>query len=324
MPNARGDQAKLLARRQTTFGTAESAADGAFHALPFYSYNVTPSGELANDDAIYGDSYAGELVAGLRNLGGSIEVPLGLDSFGWHLAQLLGLPTTTGTEAPYSHVFTAAANPQILLGTHGISHAGVGQHFTQDSLAVQSLEIQAQKNGQRQRATLNMIGREEIKAGATLDSTPIAFANDPVPVGFQGLLSIDGSEAAGITQAGLTLGTGREADQETLNGQATAADIDLGFWDLSGSLNARFRDATYYDAASAGTEMALSLAWTISASYSLAISVPRVVLERSGVPVEGRNLISQTFNWRAARPATGQQLIEVTLVNATADYANPS
>ena len=324
MPNARGDQAKLLACRQTTFGTAESAADGAFYALPFYNYNVVPSGELASDEAIYGDSFAGELVAGLRNLSGAIEVPLGLDSFGWHLAQLLGLPTTTGAAAPYTHVFRAAANPPILLGTHGISHAGVAQHFTQDSLAVQSLEIQAQKNGQRQRATLNMVGREEILAGATLDGTPVEFAADPVPVGFQGLLSVNGTEATGVTQAGITLGTGREADQETLNGLATASDINLGFWDLSGSLNARFRDATYYNAASAGIEMALSLAWTISANYSLAISIPRVVLERTGVPVDGRNLISQSFNWRAPRPATGQQLIELTLINSTADYANPA
>lgn len=51
MPNARGDQAKLLACRQTTFGTAESAADGAFYVLPFYNYNVVPSGELASDEA---------------------------------------------------------------------------------------------------------------------------------------------------------------------------------------------------------------------------------------------------------------------------------
>ncbi|WP_226562473.1 phage tail tube protein [Salipiger thiooxidans] len=322
MPNARGDQAKLLVRRQTTFGTAENAAEGAFYNLPFYSYNVTPSGELANDEAIYGDAYPGELVAGLRNLSGAMVVPMGLDSIGWHLAQLLGLPTTTGVGAPYSHVFRAAAQPAILQATHGISHAGIGQHFTQDSLAAQGLELTAAKNGQRQRVTFNMVGREEVKAGATLDGTPVSFGTDPVPVGFRSLLSVDGSEAAGVTQCALTLNTGREADQETLNGLATASDINPGIWDLSGTLNARFRDATYYDLASDGTEMALSLAWTLSANYSLTIDVPRVVLERTGVPVEGRDIIAQTFNWRAARPAAGQQMIEMTLVNATADYAN--
>ncbi|EPX82100.1 phage tail tube protein [Salipiger mucosus] len=322
MPNARGNEAKLLSRRQAAFGTAESASDGLFHALPFYSYNVVPSGELANDDANYGDAFPGEVVAGLRNLSGGMEVPMGLNSLGWHLAMLLGLPTTSGT-TDYTHVFTAAAQPTPLLATHGISHVGVSQHFTQDSLAMTGMEIQAAKNGQRQRVTFNLAGREEVKAGATLDSTPVAFDPDPVPVGFQGGLQIDGTAAAAVTQASLTLNTGVAADQETLNGEATAAAMDPGFWDLSGALTARFRDAALYDLANNGTALALTLKWTISATYDLEIAVPSVQLERTGVPVDGRDIISSSYNWRTNRPASGAELITVTLKNATADYANP-
>ncbi|MDD9738428.1 phage tail tube protein [Marinovum sp. SP66] len=323
MPNARGDQAKLLVRRQAAFGAAEAALDGAFYKLPFYSYNVSPSGELANDEAIYGDDFPGEVVAGLRNLAGTFEVPMGFDSIGWHLAQLLGLPTTTGL-GPYVHSFTAAALPSILLASHGISHAGVGQHFTQDSLATTGMEINAQKNGTRQRVTFNAAGREEVKAGATLDSTPVEYAVDPVPVGFQGALSLDGSEVAGVTSVGLTLNTGREPDQESLNGAATASEISDGVWGLNGTIGARFRDAQLYDLADVGTAFALTLAWQISANYSLSIAVPSLQLERSGVPINGRGLISQDFNWRTNRPAAGAELIEITLTNATAAYANAS
>ncbi|MGR3438771.1 phage tail tube protein [Salipiger abyssi] len=321
MPNARGDQAKLLSRRQSAFGAAESAADGAYYALPFYDYNVTPSGELANDEAIYGDAFPGDVVQGLRNLAGTMEVPMGMDSIGWHLAQLLGLPSTSGT-GPYVHSFTAAAQPAILLATHGITHNGVAQHFTQDSLATTGMEIQAQKNGTRQRVSFNVTGREEVRAGATLDSTPVEYAADPVPVGFQAALSLDGSEVGGVTQVGLTLNSGREADQEAMNSAATAAEISPGVWDLNGTLNARFRDAQFYDLASNGTAFALSLRWQLSASYSLAISVPSLMLERNGVPVSGRGIISQSFNWRVNRPAPGAELMEITLTNATATYAN--
>lgn len=321
MPNARGDQAKLLARRQSNFGTAEAAADGAFYNLPYYSYNVAPTGELANDEAIYGDAFPGEVVQGLRNLAGSFEVPMGFDSIGWHLAQLLGLPTTTGT-GPYVHSFAAQAQPSILLATHGITHGGVVQHFTQDTLATTGMEINAQKNGTRQRVTFNATGREEVKAGTTLDAAPVEYANDPVPLGFQGALSFNGSEVAGVTSVGLTLNSGREADQETMNGKATAAEISDGVWDLSGTIGARFRDAQLYDLADAGTTFALSLAWQISADYSLAINVPSLLLERTGVPIEGRGLISQNYNWRTNRPAAGAELMEITLTNATADYAN--
>lgn len=184
MPNARGNEARLLSRRQASFATAESANDGLFYAVPFYSYNVTPSGELANDDANYGDAFPGDVVDGLRNLSGAMVVPMGFNSIGWHLSQLLGLPVTTGT-GPYTHVFAAAAQPSPLLATHGISHNGVAKHFTQDSLAMTGLELQAQKNGQRQRVTFNLAGREEVKAAATLDATPVSYSRIRCRWGFR-------------------------------------------------------------------------------------------------------------------------------------------
>ena len=50
--------------------------------------------------------------------------------------------------------------------------------------------------------------------------------------------------------------------------------------------------------------------------------MPSVTLERNGLPIDGRGVISQSFNWRSNRPATGQEMFEVTLVNGTSDYAN--
>ena len=76
MSNARGDEAQLLFRRQTTFGTAETAGAGQFMKLPFYSFNNPPRAGLEEDDAIYGDSHPGDAVEGLRQSGGTMDVPL--------------------------------------------------------------------------------------------------------------------------------------------------------------------------------------------------------------------------------------------------------
>lgn len=322
MTQARGNEARLMARLQAAFGAAEAAADGAFRLMPFYSYNVSPSGEQANDEANYGDSMPGEIVDGLRNLSGSMAVPMGLNSIGWYLAQMFGAPETTGTD-DYTHVFKVPRQQVINLATHGISHTGIGQHFVQDSLAITGLELQAQKNGQRQRATFNLAGREEVGAAATVDATPVEYASDPVPVGFQGALTIDGAQAAAITQAGLTLNSGIEPDQEVLNGAATAAAMQPGFWDLFGSMNARFIDRTLYDLADAGTSLALGLKWEMSATRSLAIACPDVRLERTGVSIDGRSVLSSSFNWRTNRPADGAELMTITLKNGTPSYANP-
>ena len=323
MTNARGDEAVLLARQQAAFGAAEAAADGAFYKLPFYSYNVVPSEELNEDDAIQGDAFPGDAVAGLRALAGSMVVPMGLGSIGWHLRALLGAPVTSGA-GDFTHVFTTAAQPAVPLLSHGITHGRVAQHFTQDSLAYTGMELSLQKNSERARITFNLAGREEVGAAATLDTTPVAWSPDPVPVGFQGKLLKDGVETAMLTGASVTLNSGVEADQESINGLPTAAGMDAGMWALSGSLDARFRDRTWYDLANAGTAMDLHLQWVLSATLSLEIEAHSIRLERFGIGVSGRDKISSSFNFQANRPGVGATLLTATLKNQVADYANPS
>jgi hypothetical protein len=326
MTTARGDQATVVARVQNGFDGTEVAGDGKFVKLPFYSYNVVPSEDLGEDDEIHGDLNPGDAVAGLRNLSGDMVVPMRMNSFGWHLAQMLGDPVTTEIAAgtKYQHVFTTKKHPAMRFLTHGISHAGVDRHFVQDSLAYASLNLRAQKNGERGRATFNLIGREELKSASGLDATPVEYSPDPAPVGFQGKCQIDGSDEAAITEANLTLSRGIEPDQEGLNGLATAAGIDNGMWGLSGSIGVRFKDTVFYDRANSGTLIDLSLSWQINADHHVTFLMPKVRLERTGVPVGGRGNLSTTFNFKANRPATGAALLTATLRNAVAAYANPT
>ncbi|QFS83983.1 hypothetical protein FIU97_14620 [Roseivivax sp. THAF40] len=324
MTNARGDEAKLLARQQAAFGTAEASAAGAFMALPFYSYNVSQSEDRTEDDAIYGDAFPGDSVQGLRSLSGAMVVPIGINSFGWHLRSILGAPVTTGADPNYEHVFTPKAQPVIPVLTHGISHTRIGTHFVQDSLTCTSLEIAARKDGQRARATLNMMGRSEAKLGAVIDSAPILYEPDAVPVGFQGRALVGGAPVAEITGVDLTLTSGVEMDQETLNQSPSAAGFESPRWGLSGSVSARYRDNTWYDYGANNTAVNLQLELLISATKSLLIDMPDVRFEMTGIPIEGRGPISAQFNWRAERPAPGVELATITLKNQTADYANPA
>ncbi|MEL6960456.1 MAG: phage tail tube protein, partial [Pseudomonadota bacterium] len=274
-------------------------------------------------DAIQGDLYPGDAVAGLQALSGPMVVPLGLSSIGWHLRGLLGAPVTSGS-GDFTHTFQTAPEPPIPLVTHGISHTRIGKHFVQDSLAYSGMEIRAVKNGERARATFNMTGRSEARVGATLDTAPVLYNPDVVPVGFSGQAKVNGSAAAMITTANLSLNSGVEADQETLNGASTAAGMDTGMWQLSGSFDARFQDETWYDRGVNGTSIDLTLAWALSATLSLEITAHDVRVERSGIPIDGRGIISSSFNFRANRPQPGQTLLTAVLKNAVASYGNPS
>ena len=322
MANARGDEAKLFSRQQAAFGTAAAAGDGAFRLLPFYSYNVTPSEERNEDEAIRGDAFPGDSVLGLRTLSGQMVVPIGINSIGWHLRNILGDPVTSGS-TDFEHVFTAAAVPGIPMVTNSITHSRIGQHFVQDSLTCTSFEIAARKEGQYSRATLNMLGRAEQGVGATVDATPVEYAPDPVPTGFQGKVLAQGAEAAEVTAFDMTLTSGVETDQESMNQSPNAAGFESPRWGLTGNISARFVDRTWYDYAANDTPVALALELAIAANKGLTILIPDVRFAMTGVPVEGRGPISASFSFQAMRPAAGQEFVTFTLANQTADYANP-
>jgi hypothetical protein len=323
--NARGDNTMMTMRRQATFGTAEAASEGGFRRLPFYVFDVDPTEELATDEAIRGSSYPGDIVAGLQNMSGKLEVPLGLQSIGWHLAAMFGDPATSEpTSGNFEHVFTPAEIPDPALQTACKSFLGVNTHFAQDSIVYKGLELSAKKEGRRQKVSFDLIGRQEVKVGAALDGSPVEFANDLTPVAFIGKAMVDGAEAAAIT--GITGKAANEAemDQEEMNGLPTASGLTAGDWMFDGSIDTRFRDATYYDLAENGTLFDLSLVFEISPVRKIEFTWYKVRLERKGVPVSGREVISASFNFRVGRPAPGSVPFRVVLKNDVASYGNPS
>lgn len=322
MTTARGDRAAFLVRQQADFDTPEVAGDGTFRLLPFYALSFAPTEEVTEDDAIIGDAFPGAAVAGLQNLTGDIEVPLGLQSIGWHLRGLLGEPVTTGASPDFTHVFKMAAQPAPLLFTTGISHRGIGVHFRQAPIAYTGLRLSAKKDGVRGRARFDLLGSVEDKLGATLDATPVEYAGDKVPVGFQGGVYQSAAQVAGITGFEFTAGLSMEPDQEEMNELPTAASFLDGRWSLTGSISARFRDTTWYDLAEAGTLANLEVRFTISATETLVLRGHNLRFERTGIPVPNGNILTSTFNFRASRPSTGDTPLTVTLKNQTASCEN--
>lgn len=328
MANARGDRAIWTMRRQADFTTAEAAGDGEYYKLPFYSINAAAAEELSPDDALTGDALPPDAIPGLRSLSGDVEVPLGVASLGWHLRGLFGAPATTGAGDPYTHVFTAKAAPALAHHTACVTHpqaaAGAGVHFHQVGITHTEFSLSARKDGQRARARFGLIGFSETKGAGALDTTPVEFADDPTPIGFQGVLFRGAGQDAAVTAAEFRVASGVTPDQETLNGLATPAALDEGKWEVTGSLTARFRDAALYDAAEAGTLQNFELRYILSASRSAIFRVHNARLERTGIPVQGGDVISATFNFRAGRPGPGDSPFIATLKNGVANYDNPA
>lgn len=324
MTTARGDQAAFISRRQTAFATPEAAGAGAFRLLPFYSLNFSPSEEVTEDDAIVGDAFPGAAVRGLQTLTGNIEVPVGMASIGWHLLGLLGAPTTTGSAPNYTHVFKMAALPVPQLFTTGISHRGVDIHFRQSPIAYTGMQLSARKDGQRVRARFDVLGSVETRVNASLDATPVAYAADPVPVGFQGAVYRADTLVAAVTAFDLTAGYSMTPDQETLNLLPTAAGFLDGSWSMTGSITTRFQDESWYDLGVDNEEIDLELRFVLSATSSLVLRGHNLRFERQGVPVPNGDILNATFGFRASRPDANDSPLTVTLKNQVASYANPT
>lgn len=322
--NSHGESTRLVSRVQSAFGTAEAAVEGGFRLLPYHEYSPIPSEDLGRDDAMRGDRNPGDIVAGLINLAGNIVVPMGVQSIGWHLQFLFGDPVTTGGPTDYVHTFRPAANPTPRLQTIGKAHRDIGLQYAHDSLLYTGFEVSAKKDNQRARMTFPIIGRDEAKLGAELDTTPVEFADDVVPVNFTGAVLVDGVSAAAITEFSGKVANGAEPDQEEMNGAATASLMDIGDWMSDGSIATRFRDATFLDLASNGTLIDLSLEYVITATRGITLRFNNVRLERTGVPVSGRGASSASFNWQVGRPDTGTYPFEIELRNDVASYANPT
>jgi hypothetical protein len=91
---------------------------------------------------------------------------------------------------------------------------------------------------------------------------------------------------------------------------------------FTGTIRARFADDTLYDDARAGTELAMSLLWSKSATRLLQIDVPHVHLDPVGVPVSGPGRFEMSFNFRANQ-TSADPMVTVTLKNGhdASEYA---
>lgn len=323
MTDARGDRAKYMSRRQADFKTAEAAGDGTFFQLPFHRLRVVPVEETSVDDKIVGDAYPGEVVAGLRNMRGDLEVPLGLSSIGWHLYGLFGAPATTNVGAVYTHVFTTSASPPVLHHTDCIHHTDLAaNNFVGIGLTYLGFNISAQKNGTRQRMTLQMAGRERATSATPLDNTPVLFDPDRTPVGFQAKMTKGGADEFSITSFDARFANGVEPDQEALNGSPYAERMDDGKMALNGSLAARYRDGTWIDHGDNGDLIDVECEWRINDDNLIHFRYHNIRIEQTGIPVEGAGIISTTFNWTADRPDNGDTPLTITLKNGVTNYAN--
>lgn len=321
MPVYGRDSVPLLLRRQASYGTAETAGPGKFVSLPCYRNTIGSRRDLYDDKTLGEGRNPGEMFLGFEVHDGEIEVPLRAETIGWHLFGMFGEPTTTGTgPGPYTHVFKSGGP----MAFHTMGRQAGAVQFTDIGVAYNEMRLQLSRQSQTQRATFSCLGRNEVKAPAVLDATPVMpLATDARFFAFDAEVRVDGNAVAEIVDMEFTAANGRSHDQEAVSGDPWALRLLEGDFAVTGRARFRFEDATWYDRARAGTAFDLRAKWE-NGPHSLQIDIDNCKFSADRVPLEGGGVLSVTLPFSAAKPGVDTATLTATLINARANYANPA
>ena len=300
-------------------------ATGNFTKTYIYSHSIEEK-ESLDDDPLLGQARSNDRddtapADGLPTCGGNLIVPIDFNHFGLWLKALLGAATVTGAGDPYTHVFTSGGDAlperSIEVAVKNVDAATAYMQYT--GLVASKMQIEIAKAAGYQRATFDVMGRSEHKAGSSGAGTPAAaWARDPA-LASSGVFKIEGDIAADIMKVSASYDN-KPSPQNHVTGSPYVAGFDLtDTTSFRGSIDLRFRTADLYDYAIAKTELATEILFAKSSSRSLSFAMPATRLERVGVPISGPGGIQQTFNFRCHQSAD-DPMLTATLKSLVPSY----
>lgn len=312
MGRARGSNAIMAAAFEATYGTRPSSG---YMKLPFVSSNLGEEQGLLSSDLL---GYGREALPPSRdviNNDGDVVVPIDLRNFGQWLKLFMGAPVTATVSGAQEHVFSSGAvNLPSMTVEVGLPEVpSYGKNF---GVRGNTMRVQMQRSGLLT-ATLGLIAQGEVKDAASGAGTPTEAEIERFSP-FQGAITRGGVALASVTAADFTYSNQLEK-VETIRGDGRIEDADPGMVSMTGSIAVRFADTVLLDQATAGTPVELTFGWVTDAARSLVFRVPAVYLPRAKTPVTGPNGVQATFQWQAARDATGKT-VTATLVNNVSTY----
>ena len=312
MARAYGANAHLLGKFETVYGTPPS---GDYFKFPFVSSNLGSEQGLIASDLLGQGRDPSQPIRDVIKVEGDVVVPVDLRNFGHWLKALLGVPITTGT-GPYVHAYESGASslPSIALE---VGMPDIPAYFTNMGVRLNSMQLTFARSGAAN-ATLNAIAQGETRAAVSGGGTPTVAALTRFNQ-FQGSVKKDGTQLGNITGAQLTYSNNLERI-ETIRSDGKIDGADPTIAALTGTIEVRFADTALIDAATNNTPVELEFGYVIDANRSLIFTAHEVYLPKPKLAINGPGGVQASFNWQAAKPATGQMLT-VELTNDVEEYA---
>jgi hypothetical protein len=324
MAGLRGNQAWLLAQKQTAKGTAAIVSATNAYKMPFAGGNIGPATEtdrLSETDANRDQGNSFITSVGVE---GSPEFYVRDASIAFWLWAVLGAVATTGTTPNYTHTITPANTLPYITVWRDLADTLYEQYR---DCKVGSLSISAEA-GQPLTATAGIQGLQTTRLTTSPDqATPVALQNGAVYNYNDATVTLSGGVTALVSSFELTIENNLQR-QQTDN--VVPYDVVEGQREISLSFDLIFEDLTEYNkfhfGGAAGTTVASTIYTTdalfsfdLGANNSVAFNLPRIAYEEFPIePDPGGDPIVASI--RAVAQRGGTPNLTSTVKNQVASY----
>jgi hypothetical protein len=319
MAQAKGSRSQVTIQQETTYGTPPGAPN--VQLLYYSSCSLALSRGQEQDDTLRGNRNPTKAMRGADDVSGDLVATMQAYN-GLLLLGLLGEVTTSGSTAPYTHLFTVGDELPSFLIEKGF--LDINQYFGYLGCKVGSMKVSFTPSG-AQKMTFTIMGAQETTSSAAFDASPTDLTYAPFD-GFALATIEEGGEAiADVTSVDLEISNDLDGDQYLLGGQGKRADIPEGTVAVTGTLKARFTSLALYTKAINDTESSLKLIFKRGSGIgtlgneSLEFLIPELTFTPKAPPISGPKgiVVELPFVGYYGNDA-GASALQITLKSPTA------
>lgn len=315
MSRAKGYNSQLAMAYEQSYGQTPGTPAG--YNMPFNQSKLAINQDLIHSATIRSQRDQIQPAIGNTDVLGSIVVPIDQVGIGFWLQAMLGTPVTTGSGAPYTHVFKGAKRqPSLMLEQQ---YPDIPAYEMYNGCKVSNFAF-TYGGDKELMANIYIIG-----AKRTISTVPFTSSLNTLPLlkfsNFQGSVEEDGVELAIVTEASLHVDFGLNSNTYSIGGNGCRTDLPEGLLQVSGNIKAFFADIELLNKAVNNTKSSLTFKFT-SGTHSLQFLMEEVIFQQTSPGIESDKGIYINLPFKAFyESGSGGSAIVATLINEYASYA---
>lgn len=267
-----------------------------------------------------------------QNIAGTITVNAAPGSIGWWLKHLIGIPTTTGSAAPYSHAFAANMPGDahglppgfIIEDDQGVNYTAGSRYIRYQGCRVNQGKFTLKPSGFLE-TSFDIIGSTYSRASSLLDATPTDNGQKAFP-GMSGSLALNsgGAITVDVTQFDLNWNNNLDNSNFVIGGGGTLGSLPEGNADASGTITFLLKDDDLLAKILSDSDFSITASvkngagdGSSAGNEKLTFSIPSGAFEINTPTIPGPKGISVQANFSAHR-TTGELGVTATLLSPLA------